>query len=176
MGLKIDCNTADSFKKSFANGNLTIPVRDMVLAHVYKCKECREIYRNYYMKIGKKFHIYNEMFKFLMDNEMSSYGRNSYVKEIIESNDNLKKRYADFVGNKWTKYAETGDIPKLTTLVAFKEVMDMDVRVPNEDSKERDDIVEALYKYGLYEAKKIAKKVDMLERCLVLEPKGDNDD
>ena len=176
MSLKIDCNTTDSFKKSFANGNLTVPVKDMVLAHVYKCKNCREIYRNYYMKIGKKFHIYHEMFKFLMDNENTSYGRNSYVKEIIESNDILKQRYIDFISNKWTKYAEAGDVPKLATLVAFKEVMDMDVSVPNEDSKERDDIVDALYRYGLYEAKKIAKKVDMLERCLVLEHKGDNDD
>lgn len=174
--MEIDCNTCKNFKKSLSNNSLSMTVVDIVLSHLYNCKECRQFFSDYYKQIGKaKFNIYKEMFKYLVEYEKSDYGKQSRVKDIIYSKPILKQKYEDYKSNKWFNYAKEGNVPKLTNIRAFKDIMDYEVSLPDNE-EEREKIVDCLYRYGLYEAEKIAKKVDMLERCLVLEYNGGSDD
>lgn len=154
MVYELTCNTVQMLVTGYFNNKLPLEVRDAIITHITKCKECEKMYRELGRAYGFNFNVDEEIKKIL-----DEYDKRDEEKEGKSKG---KKKVKESV-HKWFNAAKKKDI---ATVMAVKAVRDFMISEGRNVQDEQDILDTA--EYGWYVIKKICKKVDKLENLYKL--------
>lgn len=159
MTVHINCEMCKNFKKDFfVKGVLGYTIRDHVYEHLFSCKECYELYKQFAKENNYKFNLREDAIDFVMNNNnrRCCLTRDKLIEQGFEKDIEARSK-------KWSLIAERFEMIKLNQLPAFKDFLQEKFDV-NDDTFEDD--IYAVNEWSKYIARKICKQIDYLETCL----------
>lgn len=173
---KINCNVCKSLVSLFYNKSMSKTVRSAIIGHLAKCDDCLNHYDNYesnhpeVVQLGIKKLIK----KLRQDIDLGS------MDGLDEFNDNIAEITSSYTVDsnadgshfnptKWQDAASTFDIETLMNLKAFRDL----INTYDYDKTYADLDYSKFYKHI---TKKITKKIDFLEACILKEYKEESRD
>lgn len=162
----LDCAMVQTFCKNYFNRSISDSIKDLLLAHIIKCKICQKHFKKYAKEIAVDFDIKKDAANFIKNSKSSI--RCSKTKEVFI--DVYGQAELDKTKVSWEYYADTFDLPKLMNLQCVNEFS-------NEEKFEVDptdqNAIDCYVEYGKYITKKMCKNIDLLEKCFDMEVKKD---
>lgn len=146
--MEIDCRLAACLMRIFFNANITTSIKDSIITHLIKCKDCRQKYEDYAKAIGQKLELDTEIEK-VYEEYNAIIDKESIKKEEKNTAVIKKKTYYEIAKEK--------DISSLMNVQSVRE------RFKESYSVNDEDYMKKLQDFGWYLAEEMCKKIDVLE-------------
>jgi hypothetical protein len=159
---RLNCNFTKAFIEKYFKGSVGDIVTDYILEHLLTCKDCYREYYDYGKSIGVSFNVRETAIKYVTErakNKKICYTRDALLGLGFEKD--LELGY-----NQWSLAADRLDIEKLMNLKAFSDFASDQITIRADHWEEDTD---AIYNYTKWFAKELCRKIDYLEKCLVID-------
>ena len=160
--MEINCASIQILVKSFFNKSMNDSIKDIVLFHIIKCKDCQKHYKKYAKEIGLDFDIKKESALYIHEHK-NNPARCSRTKEAFI--DKFGEDKLDDYEFNWEYYAQKMDLKKLMNLKCVNDFTQESFEVDESDPM----CIDAFADFGRYMTTRFCKIVDSLERCYNME-------
>lgn len=154
---KINCSMCKTFKKAFFKNTLSQVTKNSIIVHLIACEHCYEDYKKYAKENNYDFTALDVIMEFDKIDESGAMDD-----KINEALSNLKKQsdainYDPF---KWQDAVKDNNMEALFTAQFYRDIQVNEMGAVDELNRAE----KGFYTHVL---SKLAKKVDMLEGCLI---------